>query len=87
MQRNELADRLEFYMANYDKLRAKHEPSLEVNFDDWYLQRFSKLSQLQALNSELERLVAELEGSRKKDAESHRFQKQTIRLLTSSAPT
>lgn len=79
VQQNELTDRLEFYMTNYEQLRSKHEPSLEVNFDDWHLRRLSKLSQLQALNSELERLVAELEEGRRNEAEYRRFNKQPAR--------
>ena len=79
VQRNELTDRLEFYMTNYEQLRSKYEPTLSVNFDDWQLKRLSKLSQLQALNSELERLVSELEEGRRKDAESKRFSKHPVR--------
>lgn len=79
MQRNELTDRLEFYMTNYEQLRSKYEPTLAVNFDDWHLKRLSKLSQLQALNSKLERLVAELEEGRRKEAETKRFSKQPVR--------
>jgi hypothetical protein len=67
-------------MTHYEQLRSKYEPSLEVNFDDWHLRRLSKLSQLQALNSELERMVAALEEERKKEAESKRFNKGPVRL-------
>ncbi|NJR42160.1 MAG: hypothetical protein HC767_05365 [Akkermansiaceae bacterium] len=66
-------------MTNYEQLRAKYEPTLEVNFGDWQLRRLSKVSQLQALNSELERLVAELEEGRRREAETRRFSKQPLR--------
>jgi hypothetical protein len=67
-------------MTSHEQLRSKYEPGLEVKFDDWHLRRLSKLSQLQALNSELERMVAALEEGRKKEAESKRFNKPPVRL-------
>lgn len=61
LQRDELSDTAEFYFEESSRLRNKYEPGSKVEFCDWQQQRHSKLAELEALNSELERMVAGLE--------------------------
>jgi hypothetical protein len=72
LQKNEIVDRLEFYMDACERLRKQYEPETEFKFDDWNMRRLTKLAQLQALNAELERMLAELELERRNDAKSNR---------------
>lgn len=68
MQRNELADTAEFYCEEIKQLRSKYDPGSITQFTDWHQQRKSKLAQLEALNAELERMVANLEEDRRRTA-------------------
>lgn len=68
MQRNDLADAAEFYCEEIKQLRSKYEPGSITQFTDWRQQRKSKLAQLEALNAELERMVANLEEDRRRAA-------------------
>ena len=74
VQRNDLDERLEFYREENTRLiNAKGAACEPLDLDDWRRQRMSRIAQLESLNAELERMLADLEEERRKHQEEVKF--------------